>query len=54
MTPLKYAMLNLYYNDIKFMLDSHVIIYYTLELTASEFMAHVNQGIFHYFPKWID
>ena len=47
-------MLNLCCNHIKFMLDYYAMIYYTLELTASKFMAYVNQGIFYYFPEWID
>ena len=37
---LKYTVLNLCYNHIRFMLDSYAIIYYTLELTASQFMAY--------------
>ena len=33
------------------MLGSHAIVGYNLELTASKFMAYVNQGIFHYFTN---
>ena len=43
-------MINLCYNHIRFMLYSRAIVHYTLELTASKFMAYVSQSIFHYFP----